>query len=258
MDRRRLALLVEYDGRDFHGYQTQGELRTVQKTLTDHLSVLADEPDLEIFASSRTDQGVHARGLVCHVDTACAVPVDRLALAMNSRLPEDLTLVEAVEAPPHFHARHDAVGKIYTYRYYLASSRPAIARTQSAHVFGPVDLAAMTAAVPFLVGTHDFHAFMDSNNNPRHSTIRTIERLDLQQEGPLLTLTVQGNGFLYHMVRILAGTLLYVGQHRIQPEDLPAILKSRDRRLAGKTMPPQGLCLERVFYPELLFIGGQR
>lgn len=258
MDRRRLALLVEYDGRDFHGYQSQGELRTVQKTLTDHLSVLAGETDLEIFASSRTDQGVHARGLVCHVDTACAVPVDRLALAMNSRLPEDLTLVDAVEVAPNFHARHDAIGKIYTYRYYLASSRPAIARTQSAHIFGPVDLAAMTAAIPFLVGTHDFHAFMDANNNPRHSTIRTLERLDLQQTGPLLTLTVQGNGFLYHMVRILAGTLLYVGQHRIKPEDLPAILKSRDRRLAGKTMPPQGLCLEKVFYPHALFSGGQR
>lgn len=256
MEKRRLALLLEYDGSEFHGYQSQGELRTVQKVLTEALSELTGETDIELYSSSRTDQGVHARGLICHVDTACAVPCDRLPLALNSRLPDDLALLAAVEAPAGFHARHDATGKIYTYRFYLASARPVLDRNQAAHVFGPVDLKLMQQAAAYLTGTHDFRALMDSNNNPRHSTIRTIEQLSLHQEGALLILTVRGNGFLYHMVRILAGTLLYVGQGRIKPEEIPLILKSRDRRLAGKTMPPQGLCLERVFYATELFNGG--
>jgi tRNA pseudouridine38-40 synthase len=249
-ERRRLALLIEYDGAEFHGYQEQGELRTVQQVVQDTLRDLTGEADLEIFGSSRTDQGVHARGLVCHVDTACSVPVDRLPLAMNSRLPSDVALLAAAEVDPGFHARHDAIGKIYTYRYYLSSARPVLARNQAAHVFGPVDQAAMERAIPWLVGTHDFNAFMDHNNNPRKTTIRTLQELQLSCEGPLLTLTVHGNGFLYHMVRILAGTLLYIGQGKIAADDIPAILISRNRRLAGKTMPPQGLCLDAVLYPD--------
>ncbi len=258
MERRRLALLIEYDGENFHGYQEQGDLRTVQKVLTEALSELTGESDLVLFASSRTDQGVHARGLVCHVDTACQIPCDRLPMALNCRLPDDLALLQAIESPIGFHARHDAIGKIYTYRYYLSSARPVLSRLQSAHVFLPVNIEKMQQAILYLLGTHDFHAMMDSNNNPRHSTIRTIKRLELTQKGPELTLTVEGNGFLYHMVRILAGTLLYVGLDRIRPEDLSEILKSRDRRQAGKTMPPQGLCLEKVFYTTELFAGGQR
>ncbi|MDD2534026.1 MAG: tRNA pseudouridine(38-40) synthase TruA [Eubacteriales bacterium] len=256
MEIRRLALLIEYDGAAFHGFQEQGNIRTVQKVLTDALTELTGESDLEVYSSSRTDQGVHARGLVCHVDTACPVPVERLPMALNSHLPDDLALIKAVECQPDFHARHDATGKIYTYRYYLASARPVVWRNLAAHVFGGLDIAAMRRAIPYLTGTHDFHAFMDSNNNPRRSTIRTLEQLELQIDGQMLTLVVRGNGFLYHMVRILAGTLLYVGQGRLQPEDLPGILIARDRRKAGKTMPPQGLCLEQVFYPTNLFNGG--
>ncbi len=221
IERRRLALLIEYDGAGFHGYQEQGELRTVQQVVQDTLRDLSGEADLEIYGSSRTDQGVHARGLVCHVDTACAVPVDRLPLAMNSRLPSDVALLAAAEVAPGFHARHDAIGKIYTYRYYLSSARPVLARNQAAHVFGPVDLAAMQRAIPLLVGTHDFNAFMDHNNNPRKTTIRTLQQLRLDQDGALLTLTVRGNGFLYHMVRILAGTLALRRTRQNQPGGHP-------------------------------------
>lgn len=248
-EQRRLALLIEYDGAEFHGYQEQGGLRTVQQVFQNAMRELTCETDLQIFGSSRTDQGVHARGLVCHVDTACAVPVDRLPQAMNSRLPADVALLAAAEAEPNFHARHDAIGKVYTYRYHLSSNRPVLARNQAAHVFGPVDVPAMEQAIPLLVGTHDFYAFMDHNNNPRLTTIRTLQSLQLSRQGETLELTVRGNGFLYHMVRILAGTLLYIGQGKLSPDDLPAILASRNRRLAGKTMPPQGLCLESVLYP---------
>jgi len=252
-DCRRIALLLEYDGFDFHGFQEQGDLRTVQRVVQEALRDLSGEADLQIYSSSRTDQGVHARGLVCHLDTALNVPLDRLPLALNNRLPDDVALLAAAPVPAHFHARHDAAGKIYTYRYYLSSTRPVLLRHQAAHVFGPVDLDRMRDALPGLCGTHDFYAFMDQNNNPKHSTIRTIHRLELERDGPLLTLKVQGSGFLYHMVRILAGTLLAVGQNRIDPGAIGQILRSRDRRLAGKTMPPQGLCLESVLYPFPLF-----
>jgi tRNA pseudouridine38-40 synthase len=256
--RQRLALLVEYDGTSFNGFQSQGasSLRTVQDVLQVHLRDLAGEPDLELISSSRTDKGVHAAGLVCHVDTACPVPAGRLPQALNSRLPEDVALLAAAPAPLDFHARYQAVSKTYTYRYFLSGVRPVLLRNRSAHVHGPVDRAAMDRAIPYLVGTHDFYAFMDHNNNPKRSTIRTVESLELCHSDSLLTLTVRGSGFLYHMVRILAGTLLSVGQDKIAPEEIPAILKSRDRRLAGKTMPPQGLCLEQVHYPQDLFAKG--
>jgi len=252
-DCRRIALLLEYDGYDFHGFQDQGELRTVQQVVQNALRDLSGESDLQIISSSRTDQGVHARGLVCHLDTALNVPLDRLPLALNNRLPDDVALLAAAEAPPGFHARYDAVGKIYTYRYYLSPTRPVLSRHQAPHVFGPVDLDRMREALPYLCGTHDFYAFMDQNNNPKQTTIRTIHQLDLTFDRPFLTLHVNGNGFLYHMVRILAGTVLAVGQGKIKPQDIPQILRSRDRRLAGKTMPPQGLCLETVLYPFPLF-----
>lgn len=246
---RRIALLIEYDGSAFHGFQSQGHLRTVQQVIQTHLSDLALEPDLEVFGSSRTDQGVHARGMVCHLDTACAVPLNRLPQALNSRLPDDVALLAAAEVAPDFHARHDATAKTYTYRYFLSSNRPVLMRGQAAHVFGPVDLNAMSAALPHFLGSHDFYALMDHNNNPKKSTIRTLHALALKQDQNLLTLTVRGNGFLYHMVRILAGTILAVGQGKLQPEAIPSLLSSRNRRLAGKTMPPQGLCLESVDYP---------
>ncbi|MDD2457218.1 MAG: tRNA pseudouridine(38-40) synthase TruA [Eubacteriales bacterium] len=252
-DCRRIALLLEYDGFDFHGFQDQGDLRTVQQVVQDALRDLSGESDLQIVSSSRTDQGVHARGLVCHLDTTLAVPLDRLPLALNNRLPDDVALLAATEVPPGFHARYDAVGKIYTYRYYLSPTRPVLSRHLAPHVFGPVDQDRMREALPYLCGTHDFYAFMDQNNNPKHTTIRTIHQLDLAFDPPFLTLQVRGNGFLYHMVRILAGTVLAVGQGKIEPQAIPQILSSRDRKLAGKTMPPQGLCLESVLYPFPLF-----
>jgi len=173
-DSRRIALLLEYDGYDFHGFQDQGGLRTVQQVVQHALRDLSGETDLQIVSSSRTDQGVHARGLVCHLDTALNVPLDRLPLALNNRLPDDVALLAATEAPSGFHARYAAVGKIYTYRYYLSPTRPVLARHQALHVFGPVDLDRMREALPYLCGTHDFYAFMDQNNNPKHTTIRTI------------------------------------------------------------------------------------
>jgi tRNA pseudouridine38-40 synthase len=250
---RRLALLLEYDGRKFCGFQRQPGLRTVQQTVETALRQLSGDENLTVVGSSRTDQGVHARGLVCHLDAALPIPPERLPLALNSLLPEDVALLAAREVAPTFHARHDAVGKIYSYRFYVSRTRPVTARHTAAHVPQPVDLEAMRQAADALCGTHDFLALMDQNNNPRPCTVRTIESITLEQTGTLLTMTVCGSGFLYHMVRILAGTLLAAGQGKIQPAEIESLLKSGNRRLAGKTMPPQGLCLEAVRYPEPLF-----
>jgi tRNA pseudouridine38-40 synthase len=256
---RHIALLVEYDGTDFHGWQSQATGRTVQQVLQSALIELTGEPDLVLYGSSRTDAGVHARGHVSHFSLTCPIPVDRVPLALNSHLPDDVAVIQACEVPADFHARFSAVGKIYTYRYWLHPYRSPLTSRQASHVHIPVDLAAMRQATRHFIGTHDFAALMDVGNPGRiRSTVRTIQALDLTQDGPMLTMTVQGNGFLYHMVRILAGTLLYVGLGKIAPGDIPAVLESRSRRRAGKTMPPQGLCLEKVFYRPDLFDSSDR
>jgi tRNA pseudouridine38-40 synthase len=249
---RKLALLTEYDGSLFNGWQAQAKGRTVQQTLLRALWELTGEDGLNLVGSSRTDAGVHARGHVSHVETGCRIPEERLPLALNSHLPPDIAVRDVCEVPPAFHAQYSALGKEYTYRYWTQRSRPALARLQASHVAGQFDLAAMRDALPYLVGQHDFTAFMDAGSCERNP-VRTIQSLSLDRDGRLVVLTVRGDGFLYHMVRILAGTLLAVAQHKLQPDDMLRILAARDRKLAGKTMPPQGLCLERVFYDWPLF-----
>jgi tRNA pseudouridine38-40 synthase len=249
---RKIALLAEYDGTLFNGWQAQAKGRTVQQTLLKAIWELTGEDDLNLVGSSRTDAGVHARGHVSHFSTASKIPCDRLPLALNSHLPPDLAVRAACEVAGDFHAQYSARAKIYTYRFCPQRTRPALDRHQACHVTGSFDLAAMRAALPALLGQHDFSAFVDTGSCERNP-VRTIHDLSLALEGPLVILTVQGDGFLYHMVRILAGTLLAVGQHKLQPGDVPGILAGRDRKKAGKTMPPQGLCLERVLYDRLLF-----
>jgi tRNA pseudouridine38-40 synthase len=249
---RKLALLTEYDGTLFNGWQAQAKGRTVQQTLLKAIWELTGEDDLNLVGSSRTDAGVHARGHVSHFTTASTIPCDRLPLALNSHLPPDIAIRSACEVPADFHAQYSAQAKIYTYHFWVRRSRPALDRLQASHITGLFDVAAMQAALPALLGRHDFTAFMDAGSCERNP-IRTIRDLSLTTTGPLTTLTVCGDGFLYHMVRILAGTLLAVGQHKLQPEDIPRILAGCDRKQAGKTMPPQGLCLERVLYNPPLF-----
>lgn len=249
---RRLALLTEYDGSDFNGWQAQARGRTVQQTLMKALQELTGEPDLHLAGSSRTDAGVHARGHVSHFRTQTRIPADRFPLAINSRLPDDLAVCAACEVDSDFHAQYHAMGKIYTYKIWRSSSRPAIMRRQVCHVPGPLDLDLMCEAMPILIGKHDFRAFMDVGSCDRNP-VRTIQGLSLSVDGPLAVIKVQGDGFLYHMVRILAGTLVAIAQKKISVADLPHILEAGDRKLSGKTMPPEGLCLEQVFYDPPLF-----
>jgi|LSQX01.1.fsa_nt_gb tRNA pseudouridine38-40 synthase len=249
---KTLAILTEYDGSAFHGWQRQPRERSVQATLQQALSRLTGEQDLVLTGCSRTDAGVHARGHISSFSSSSAIPVKNWPLALNSVLPEDISVLAAREVPAGFSARFDAKGKVYSYSVWHAPVRPALDRRSLCHLPGNLDFNAMARALPFLTGRHDFKAFADQGS-PARTTVRTVKEISLHKKGPLVRLYFTGDSFLYHMVRILAGTILAVGQGKLTPPDLPGIIKIGDRRAAGKTMPAHGLCLEHVFYEPALF-----
>lgn len=255
-NKSNIALLTEYDGTAFCGWQKQPRDRTVQQVLEAALRDITGEPDICLNGCSRTDAGVHARGHVSNFRTNTAIPTAKLPLALNTRLPDDVAVKAASVVAPDFHARFAARSKLYSYTFWHSVSRPVIERDRSAHVKGNFDLDAVASAMPHLLGEHDFSAMMDAGDSSR-SSFRCIETLSISAVGPEIKLYVRGNGFLYHMVRIVAGTLLYVAQGKIAPDAIPQIISGRDRREAGKTMPACGLCLENVYYSQQLFAGEQ-
>lgn len=250
---RRIVLLTEYDGSLFKGWQMQPSGRTIQRVLQQTLAGLTAATDLTVYGCSRTDAGVHARGHVSHFITHSTIPAERFPLALNSKLPDDLIVKAACEVDDSFHARHSAHGKRYSYTYWNHSMRPVIGRQFKSHVPGSVNIEDMKQAMPYFLGEQDFSALMDQNGNKTNISWRRIDALGLRVDGPQIELTVEGSGFLYHMVRIIAGTLLAVGQGKIRPDDIPQLLLSHDRRKVGKTMPASGLCLEYVLYDPPIF-----
>jgi tRNA pseudouridine38-40 synthase len=243
---RHIALLTEYDGSAFHGWQFQDNARSVQKTIQDTWFILTGE-NVNLISSSRTDAGVSASAHVSNFTTCCSIPAERVPLAFNSLLPPEVTVRAASDVQAGFNSRIDPIAKRYVYRYWQHPVRPTLHRNLMAHVPKPLDIGLMRKALPFLIGRHDFKSMMDQGSVIR-KTEKNILNLELIEQHPLLTLVVEGDGFLYHMVRILAGTLLYVGQGKINPYDLPEILIAGDRKRTGKTMPPEGLCLDWVYY----------
>ena len=247
---RTIALLTEYDGTRFLGWQSQREGRTIQNELESALSVLFEQP-IRLYGCSRTDAGVHAIGHVSHFKASGSIPSDRIPLALSAILPEDIAVRLAVEMPETFHARYGARAKRYTYRIWNTRIRSAITRQTVFHEPRPLDLDAMRQSALLLTGRHDFSAFMAAGGKTA-TTVRTLMdvRVDRIPGDPTIKITVTGDGFLYNMVRILSGTLLYAGLGKIRPEDLPEILLSGDRRRAGKTLPAKGLTLEAVYYEQ--------
>jgi len=248
---RRIALRIEYDGSRFHGWQIQERHRTVQQVLSDALADLLEHP-VRLIGCSRTDTGVHALEHVSHFLTTGTIPADRLPFALNSRLPSDLTAHEATEVGPEFHARYGTVSKTYRYLIHQNRTPSALLAGRAAFLPTPLDIDAMRAATAGLTGEHDFTAFMDAGSEVQ-TTIRRIDHLTVDQDGRLITIEVRGSGFLYHMVRILSGTLVAVGQGKKRPEDMQSLILARDRRQAGKTMPACGLYLTRVDYNPNIF-----
>ncbi|NLC40039.1 MAG: tRNA pseudouridine(38-40) synthase TruA [Clostridiaceae bacterium] len=246
-----IAISCEYLGVDFHGWQRQENAHTVQAELEDAWFDLTAERII-LKGCSRTDAGVSARRHISSFYTETGIPVTRLPQAWNTKLSTGVAVRNAGVMPVNFDPRFDALGKEYTYSFYLSRTRPVIERFQSHHVPRELDIESMREAASSFLGEHDFSALMDQGS-PTKRPCRSLYSLILEEADPFLYLHVIGDGFLYHMVRILAGTLLYVGLGKLEAKDIPGLLTAADRRLMGPTLPPHGLTLERVFYKDGLF-----
>lgn len=243
-------LTIAYDGTAYAGWQRQAGVDTVQQRLETAAAVVFGEP-VHVEGSSRTDAGVHALGMAAHLRPPRAMPEAALAAALNGNLPQDVTVRRARLVADDFHARFQARGKRYVYRMVVGRERPAIGRNYYHWVRRPLDLAAMRTAAQALRGRHDFATFATNPGYERkHGTVRTVRHLHLLRRPWGLDLCIQGDGFLYNMVRAIAGTLIAVGSGRRSPQWVADILLARDRRAGGATAPAAGLYLVSVLYPK--------
>ncbi len=240
---------VAYDGTNYHGWQIQPNGITIESELNRHLSQLLRE-EIHVTGASRTDSGVHARGNVAVFDTSARMPAEKISYAMNTRLPEDIRIQESREVAADFHPRRCKSVKTYEYKIYNRRFPDPCVRLYSLFYYWDLDLEAMKKAAAFLVGTHDFTSFSTARADVT-DRVRTIYELNLSKEGDMIILRIRGNGFLYNMVRIITGTLLRVGGGFILPEEIPDILRAKDRERAGETARPEGLTLIKIEYPEL-------
>ena len=243
---KRVLLTIEYDGSAYCGWQRQLNGPSVQQKVEEALFKVTGER-IGIIGASRTDAGVHALGQRAHFDMESAIPADKLPFALNTKLPRDIRVTAGREVDGRFHARFDAAGKEYGYLIYNRRHPSALLRDLSAHVSVRLDESAMERACRHLPGTHDFAAFQAAGGTAK-TTIRRIDSVSVGRQGDEIRLVIYGTAFLYNMVRIIAGTLIYVGQGRL-PEDVFArAIETGDRLQLGPTAPPQGLCLNRVDY----------
>lgn len=245
---RRIRLIVSYDGTNYVGWQVQPNGVSVQSLLEKALFELVGE-QIRVEGSGRTDSGVHAKAQVAHFDTEARMSADKFAIAMNMHLPPDIRVLYSEECEPSFHARFSAKRKAYTYTVQLGAHADVFQRATSLHLHYTPDIGAMQQAASFVVGTHDFNAFKCADS-AIENTVRTITRSEWIRNGNLLAYTVEGNGFLYNMVRILVGTMLEIGSGKRPPADMKRAIESGRRSDAGATAPAHGLCLCRVVYPD--------
>lgn len=246
----KFKLVIAYDGTAYQGWQVQKIGTGVQEKVEDACGKLFPGAG-RLHGSSRTDTGVHALGMVAHVEIPGAefkMPVARLALALNAFLPEDIRVLSAIRAAPKFHARFDATGKQYRYSVWNHHAMNPLLINRAWHFPVKLDLAPMRAAAKLFLGRHDFRCFAGTRPYEMESNVRTLTRCDLKKSGPHLTFIIEGDGFLYKMCRGIVGTLVQVGQGKIPLAKVGGILASRDRRVAGMTAPAHGLVLWQVFY----------
>ncbi len=245
----RILMTIAYDGTNFSGWQKQKlpEVRTVEGELEKALRKLFRDPVLECIGASRTDAGVHALGQRAVGDVETTIPAEKIPLAVRAFLPEDIAVTKAEEVPPEFHPRFDCVKKTYEYRFWNAPAKNPKERLYSAHQAKPLDVEQMNRAASAFIGRHDFAAFCAAGSSVS-STVRTIFDCHAEREGDVVKIFVTGDGFLYNMVRIIAGTLMAVGLGKLLPETLPGIIEGGDRRQAGQTAEPQGLTLLEIYY----------
>jgi tRNA pseudouridine38-40 synthase len=246
----KFKLVIAYDGTAYSGWQVQRIGVGVQAILEQALTRLFPNPG-RLHGSSRTDAGVHALGMVAHVEIPSAefrMPVRKLALALNAHLPEDIRVLSAEQCADDFHARFQAIAKQYRYYVWNDRSTNPLLRHQAWHVPAKLNIAPMRDAARLLIGRHDFRSFAANRNYEIAMTVRTLSRCDLRHAGALLTFVIEGDGFLYKMCRGIVGTLIQVGQGKLAIDEISRILEHRDRRAAGMTAPAHGLILWRVRY----------
>ncbi len=239
-------MTVEYDGTDYAGWQRQSNALAVQQVIEEKLEKLTGER-IVLHGASRTDAGVHALGQSVHFDTESHIPGEKFSYALNTMLPHDIRVNLSEDAAPDFHARFSTKGKRYRYLFWDAPHAGALNRNTHAHSIYPLDVERMRAEAGALIGTHDFAAFAASGSVVK-DTVRTIWRAEITRNGHEVKLIVEGSGFLYNMVRIIAGTLRDVGSGKLEPGALARAIETGDRLDLGVTAPAHGLTLMDVFY----------
>lgn len=246
-DMKRVRLVVAYDGTDYCGWQIQPNGITIEEILNREISKLTGE-EIHIIGASRTDSGVHALGNVAVFDTDSSIPPERMAYALNQRMPEDIVIVSSDQVPADWHPRHrKEVSKTYEYHIFNARTPNPLEKRYSTFVSFPLDVEKMREGASYLVGEHDFVSFCNVRTNVT-DTVRRIDRIEITKEGSKIIIRITGNGFLYNMVRIIAGTLIRVGRGFYTPDRVKEILEARERTEAGVTAPPNGLVLVAIDY----------
>lgn len=248
-NKKRILLRVAYDGTDFHGWQVQPNARSVEGELNKAIQEITGE-EISVIGASRTDAGVHGMGNVAVFDTLSPIPADKFMYALNTKLPEDVSVVESCEVAADFHPRHCDSIKTYEYRFYVSEVNNPLKRRNAYRIQNRPDIKLMNEAAAYLVGEHDFKSFC-SVHTSAETTVRKLYSAAVREDGDDIVIRVSGAGFLYNMVRIIAGTLLDVGNKKYDPGHIKDILEGSDRTLAGPTLEPQGLTLISIEFPDV-------
>lgn len=247
---KNLALTLSYKGSQYHGWQIQKNALTIQEILTKTVAKITGE-DIGIIGCSRTDTGVHALKYVCNFKSNTSIPTEKIPIALNTALPQDIRINQCKIVQDDFHARFSPISKTYIYKAYTSKIANPFLIDFAYHFPYEVDVTHMRQAAEFFVGTHDFSAFMSTGSSQK-TTVRTVTNLSVSQKGENIEFTITADGYLYNMVRIIAGTLLYTGIGKIYYNDIPKIIHSGDRRQSGITAGAMGLYLAKVDYGGLL------
>ena len=245
---RNIKLTIEYDGKDFNGWQKQPNKLNIQGEIEKAIQNVTGE-QVNLIGSGRTDAGVNAFGQVANFKIDSEFPIEKMATAINSQLKKSIRVKKAEEVSRDFHSRYNCHSKTYNYVIDNSEQGSAIYRNLSYHVSKKLNIEKMQKAISYFIGEHDFSSFKSSGTSSK-SSVRTIYNATVVKENDKVTISLTGNGFLYNMVRIISGTLVEVGLNNIEPQEIPKIIEAKNRQMAGKTLPPQGLFLINVEYDE--------
>ena len=243
---RNIKLIIEYDGSKFGGWQKQPTKLNIQGEIEQAIKEITGE-EIELTASGRTDSGVHSLGQVANFKTSSNIEIEKIPYAINSKLKKSIVIKSAEEVDENFHARYNCKGKKYRYIINNSSQGTAIYRGLECHIPQQLNIEKMQEAIKYFEGEHDFKGFRASGTSSK-SSVRTIYKAEVKQDGERIIIELTGNGFMYNMVRIISGTIADVGLGKIKPNEIPEIIESRDRSKAGKTLPAHGLYLVEVYY----------